>query len=294
MNNSAWLVRSPKLTDVEPLASIATAVSPPNTTISPSHMKSAMQQANGRFWTITNQQQPIGYAHLLPLPGLPHLFELAGGIAPHFQRQGAGSFLWRQMQQDVMGTAVQQITYAVNSLDSSAARFLLHNQFTLEHEEWTMMLDNFDMATPTEYAASDQLQRVGKQTAVRSLQALYQRCFAGTRWCQPYTAAEIAATWEPDDQLYYLVEDGDALGFVWLHFPRQGQAEIEPIGIVQEKQGLGYGRFLLTNALNLLHAQGNQTASLGVWANNRAAIHLYQKVGFRYLSSSYSLTHSLT
>ncbi len=297
MSSSHWTVRAPEKRDLPALAAIATAVSQPRSHVTPQ----AIAQTDGRFWTITQQEQPIGYATLLPLPGLPGLFELAGGIAPALQRQGAGSFLWQTLKQAVMGTApsagsgqaVQQITTTVDSLDTPTAHFLRHHQFALEHEEYSLILNNLDSMTLPDLAAPSPLQRIGRQTAVTTLPELYQRCFAGTPWCQPYTPAEVAATWEPDDELLYLGEDGDDIGFVWLHFPKPSVAEIEPIGIVREKQGMGYGRTLLTTILKQLQDQGSQTVRLGVWANNQAAITLYQSLGFQHSSSSYSLTFFL-
>ncbi|GJM41880.1 MAG: hypothetical protein DHS20C20_21620 [Ardenticatenaceae bacterium] len=286
-----WVVRPPKKSDAAALATIATAVSQPRKHVNPNQLTWSMAQTDGRFWTITLKDQPIGYATLLPLPGLPGLFELAGGIAPQFQRQGAGSFLWQTIKHDLMGTAVQQTTYTVNSLDTPTARFLLHHHFAVEHEEYTMVLNDLDNITLPNPNTPFHLQRIGRQTAVPSLPDLYERCFVGTPWCQPYSAAEVAATWQPDDQLYYLGEDNQDIGFVWLHFPKAGVAEIEPIGIVQEKQGLGYGRTLLTVTLNQLQSQGIKTVTLGVWASNLAAISLYQSTGFQTRSSSYSLTY---
>ena len=294
MNAPSWLVRPPKLGDAAPLAAIATAVSPHNNPISPNHITRTIQQANGRFWTITHQQQPIGYAALLPIPGLPNLFELSGGIAPEFQRQGAGSFLWQLLKQDVQGTAVHHITHTVSDLNNHAALFLHHHQFELEHEEWTMELPNLQAhILPSPTMRLCHLQQADRETAVRTLPDLYQRCFSGTPWFQPYTAAEIAATWEPTDQSYYLMEDDAPIGFVWLHADKDGTTEIEPVGIVREKQGMGYGRILLTTVLKKLQTQAVATVSLGVWVNNHIAIQLYQKLGFRHVSSSYNLVYTL-
>lgn len=279
------------------MAAIATAVSQPRAHVTPQ----AVAQHNGRFWTISLHDQLIGYAALLPLPGLPHMFELAGGIVPDFQRQGAGSFLWQAIKRDAAGAAhssgagqaVQQMTCTVDSLETPAAHFLLHHHFTLEHEEYTLLLNELQSLDLPALIAPSPLQRISRQTAVGSLPQLYRRCFAHTPWFQPYTSEEIAAIWHPDDELYYLGEEDEDIGFVWLHFPEPGLAEIEPIGIVREKQGMGYGRSLLTTILHQLQSQGTQTVTLGVWSSNQAAIHLYQTLGFQHGGSSYSLTYSL-
>ena len=156
-----------------------------------------------------------------------------------------------------------------------------------------MQLENVATAVFSPSTLSAKLQKVARDTAVRTLPQLYERCFAHTPWFQPYTAAEVAATWEPDDELWTLVSDATPIGFAWLHFPEPTIAEIEPIGIVRQKQGVGYGRFLLTSLLQALQNRGVQTVTLGVWANNETAVHLYQSLGFRHTSSSYSLTHTL-
>lgn len=286
MHNSPWQVRPPQLTDAAPLATISA--------VSPHHIHQTIEQTDGRFWTLTHQSQPIGYAALLPLPGLPHLFELTGGIAPAFQRQGAGSFLWHAVRATVQGTTVQQITFTTDDLATPAARFLQHHQFELEHEEWTMQLENVATAVFNPTSLPGKLQKVDRATAVRTLPQLYKRSFAHTAWFQPYSAAEISATWEPSDELLTLQVDGQAIGFVWLHIAEPGTAQLEPVGIVKEKQGLGYGRFLLTTVLQQLQSRGIHTVSLGVWANNDTAVHLYHSLGFRYVSSSYSLTYSFS
>ena len=285
--NNAWNARPPQLSDVNSLLAIATAVSQSTTPI-----QAIMQQGNGRFWTLTHQSQPIGYAALLPLPGLPHLFELAGGIAPAFQRQGAGSFLWRAVQEAVAGTAVRQITFTTDDLTSPTTRFLQRHHFEVEHEEWTMQLENVATAVFTPPNLPAKLQKGGRETAVRTLPHLYERSFAHTAWFQPYSAAEVAATWEPTDELWTLVSDDQPIGFAWLHFPEPNAAEIEPIGIVTEMQGVGYGRFLLTSLLKVLQSRGTQTVSLGVWTSNETAVRLYQSVGFQHSGSSYSLTYT--
>lgn len=286
MNSFPWSVRPPQPTDAAPLAAVQA--------VTPHHMRQTIAQTDGRFWTLTHQSQPIGYAALLPLPGLPHLFDLTGGILPALRRQGAGSFLWQALRQRVTGTDVQQITHTVDSLDAPAACFLQHHGFALEHEEWMMQLENLPATSFSQPARSGQIKKLDRAAAVRTLPALYERCFAPTAWFQPYTPAEVSATWEPGDELWTLVVDGATIGFAWLHRPTPHAAEIEPIGIVPEKQGMGYGRFLLTTLLQQLQNQGVQTVSLGVWAVNETAVRLYQSLGFRHVSSSYSLTYSFS
>ena len=50
----------------------------------------------GKAWVL-EQTTPIGYALVVPVPGLPHIAGLKGCIAPTWQRKGLGSRVLRQV-----------------------------------------------------------------------------------------------------------------------------------------------------------------------------------------------------
>lgn len=237
--------------------------------------------SDGRVWVITTADKPIGYAAVLRVPGLPGLVEMEGFIAPRQQRQGWGSRLLSHMCHDLSGSSVNQLSYATPTLDSPAARFLLKNNFFIEHEEWTMewsMVNGQWSLVNGHWSLT--IDHFPRSTAVPLFCQLYTASFMGTPWDQPFSEAEVADLLTNSDDLHFLLEDGRPIGFVWVHRSKDEPVSLEPIGIIPEKQGQGYGRWLLQTVLQRLMNDGVTAVTLGVWANNNPAIHLYQSLGF--------------
>ncbi len=251
-------------------------------------------RANGRAWTLTLDNTPIAYAAILPVPGLPGLVELQGFVAPAHQRQGYGTHLLAHIKAELMGTAVTQLSYPVPHLHTPAAHFLFKNNFFIEYEEqmmelvmvngqWSMVNGHLPLETC----------HLPLPTAIPLFCQLYTACFTGLPWNQPFTAAEVAATLQNREDLLFLMEDDTPVGFVWLRPQPDQTVQLEPIGIIPEKQGHGYGRALLHLVLSQLAEKGVTAVSLGVWADNIPALHLYQSLGFRQTESVIYLAYDL-
>lgn len=266
----------------------------PERPLSPHQIKQHFQQileSNGRIWTITQTKEPAGYGAIYPVPGLPTLVEIEGGITPAKQRQGWATHLLQHIITTLKIGTIQQLSYSVSNLDTPAAHFLQHHHFFIEHEE--LHLELADLQTchfplPTSY-----LQLADHDTAVSTFPTLYDHSFAHTRWHQPYSPDEMAATLSPTDDLFFCLHNSNPIGFAWVRYPNRVTAEIEPIGIVQAWQGKGYGRSLLNAVLHKLQQQNIQHVRLGVWADNQLARHLYHQFGFTHQSTTTYLAYNL-
>jgi len=238
------------------------------------------KEVNGRFLTLLHQIQPIGYASALPVPGLPHLYEMAGFVAPAHHRQGFGSRLFTQLCQSMRGTGAKQLSRSVSNTQTATSHFLRHHQFFVEHEESLMQLSGLQAQS------LDSTPYILRSISPEQFCMLYDQSFGNSPWYQPFTVAEVLSTRQKGDALYGLWINETAVGFVWLRYPKKTVAEIEPIGIVMGKQGKGYGRLLIQHLLHKLQQQGIQQVQLGVWASNAIAIHLYQQFGFRHQNTT--------
>lgn len=246
---------------------------------------------NGRCWALVHREMVIGYGVVQPLPGLPGLAELSGGIAIAYQRQGFGRRLLMAMLADLaQQTAVAQLSHAVPALDTPAARFLQKQNFTLEHQEEQLALSLPVTLSPPHLVTASPCHIItaSRQTAVRQFPALYSASFGHTPWHQPYTADEVAALYQPTDRLYFLQRGGQPIGFAWVKLGDDA-AEIEPIGMIRGEQGQGYGRFLLQSVLQQLQEMGVTAVRLGVWTSNGVARQLYRSVGFQPVAQTYYL-----
>lgn len=259
----------------------------PQTAVSLHRELTNIPNMGGRVWVGTLNDQPISYASVIPLPGLPHLLELDGFVALNQRRKGHGSTLLTAVLTALAGSN-KTVTYAVGGHNEPAALFLRHHRFDVEHEEWQMVwrADEGQEKKTAVLPPPLTIRTLPQPQAITQFIALYDRSFAPHPWYQPYTPDEVAALLASPADLHFLYTNEEPIGFAWLRLAG-AMAEIEPVGIVPAWQGRGNGRFLLHHALAYLVRHGCREVHLGVWQSNQAAIELYQRLGFRHTTSRY-------
>ena len=280
-------IRSYRAEDAAALAAGGRALGRRETAVSLHRELNSLPKMGGRVWVAALNGQPIGYASVIPLPGLPHLLELDGFIASSQQRRGYGSALLTAVLAALSGSG-KTVTYAVGSHDEPATLFLRAHQFTIEHEEWQMVWQAEERLAGKTAVLPPPLtiRTLPQPQAIAQFIALYDRSFSPHPWYQPYTPDEVAAFLASPADLHFLYANKEPIGFAWLRLAGE-TAEIEPVGVVPEWQGRGNGRFLLQHTLSYLVRHGCREVHLGVWQTNHAAIQLYQRVGFRHTTSRY-------
>ncbi|MET4621408.1 mycothiol synthase [Arthrobacter sp. 2762] len=98
--------------------------------------------------------------------------------------------------------------------------------------------------------------------------------------------ARKAEDWfDPAGFLLAVNDAGELLGFHWTKVhPRQGPhpaiGEVYVVGVTPEAQGLGLGKALTVAGIRYLQDKDLHAVMLYVDADNRAAVSLYQKLGF--------------
>ncbi len=279
-------------TDSTQLATFAPGVGDerPFSSIRLHHHLQTIQQTGGNVWVMKVGETAVGYAAISPVPGLPALAALEGCISPVYQRQGFGSRLLQEVVARLAGSPFHQLSCSLSSLETPTAHFLRANHFFLEHTEIILQLSLPNKpAVVLSPLPGLTLRRYHKNQAAQLFRLLYDRVFAGLPWYQPYTLAEVQQTLTDTADLLFLHAEGEPIGFAWLH----QTGEIEPIGILPQEQGKGYGRFLLHTALKQLTRRGCPYATLGVWQNNTTALHLYQSIGFHLAETRYYLAYHL-
>lgn len=235
----------------------------------------------GRAW-ILEEGSPLGYALVVPVPGLPHIVELNGCIAPPYQRRGLGSRLLNHVLSELQGSAFSQVSHQVRRMNSPAARFLSKNGFYIEHEETIMRRDNLRQLPRPAVVEGAAVITLPRSDAVETFSQLYAASFSGLPWDQPFARDEIEAVLEHAEDILFLTLNSRPAAFAWLHLKRNGLGLIEPLGVLPEIQGQGFGRFLLSSALQELALRGANRAQIGAWCTNQTAITLYQSSGFKH------------
>ena len=231
-----------------------------------------------QLWGIEQAGKWIGYTAVWSVPGVDGLLEMDGGILRQYRRQGAGSQLLHHLIAECRQLPFATLSYPVEDVDTAVSHFLHHHHFWVEHEEWMMTRKNLSDLPPIPTSQCS-LQTYPRPKAIAEFIRLYDTSFTDTPWNQPFAPSEVEHLLSNASDLLFLIEEGQAVGFVWLQI-EANQATIEPIGIVKSAQGKGYGRIFLTSILHKLADENVESVSLGVWANNDKAVSLYQSVGF--------------
>lgn len=253
----------------------------------------AMMEAGALAWVAARGKRVNGFAVLAPVPGLPGVGELTGGVAPPWQSHGIGARLLEAVQGNAHQIGVRRLSCFVIDLESDASRFLLNRSFTLEHEECLLELD---LAKPPQtIAPPDGLTAatLPRDEAIAQFLRVYERSFAGKPWSQPYSVEEVSHLLERPEDLLFAMKGDEAVGVAWVETGQGGYGRIEPFGIAAEYQSRGVGRWLLQEALARLRGRGLHTAQLGLWRDNAVARHLYERAGFVEVSNWYYLAQDL-
>ncbi len=251
--------------------------------------------AGGQVWTITDIRELVGYGCVVPISGLDNLLYLRGCIEPSYRRKGYGSFLLKTIIQTLSKNSRFQLSHAVSSLKSPAAHFLQSHQFSVEHVEIQMLLENPTKRPPISLPPGFELMTYELGTAVQKFRQAYDAAFYGLPWYQPYTSdREVTADLENAEDLVFLLDGEKTAGFVWLQKPEVTLGEIEPIGILPDYQGRGLGLKLLSVAIQRLVANGATHIRIGTWQTNERATRLYQRVGFKKIDAQIYLVLDIT
>lgn len=118
--------------------------------------------------------------------------------------------------------------------------------------------------------------------------ALNNRIFAAHpengAWTLDDLHARLAQPWFDARDFLLLERDGEIAAFCWVKVEERGDegrvGEIYVIGVAPERQGRGYARYLLAEALARTRDRGARTAAIYVDATNGAALTLYAGMGF--------------
>ncbi|HEX6383355.1 MAG TPA: GNAT family N-acetyltransferase [Anaerolineae bacterium] len=289
------IVRHYDHSDAVALTPIHNAVYPdePRMTASFQQHTASLEQAGGNAWVVEAKGEVVGYAAVTPIPGLDGILGLEGFIAPAYRRQGLGSRLLLYVIQELEQSGAGQLSHYVTTVDAPAAHFLRHHGFFIEHEEWVMVLPELTHLPPLLPPTGCHLQTFNRSQAIQYFCSLYDQSFSNHRWYQPYSHAEVAATLDGAADILFLVCAFRPVGFVWTRMAESGAGEIEPLGVAKPYQGRGYGRFLLLAGLHRLKERGAQKVALGAWRDNKAALHLYQSLGFQHAYTRTYLAYDL-
>ena len=288
------MIRSYDDEDAPQLAAVHNRVYP-ECAYSPDGFRDLVEEtlAGGGMAWVVGDSVLSGYAMITPVPGLHGVGDLAGCITPEQQRCGLGSQLLHFVLEELQGSCFRQIVHCVTDLESPAADFLQYHDFFIEHEEWLMDLDDLKRLPDVARDNPAYVQTFSRETAIALFCRLYAESFSGLPWDQPFTGTEVSAALNDANDIQFLTLNVEAIGFAWINLNPNGNGLIEPLGIIPNYQQKGYGRALLLSAARELISRGAQRVEIGAWRDNKAAVQLYQSLGFSHRKTFIYLAFNL-
>lgn len=272
-------IRTYKSADSRVLAPYFNALNPAESVVS--RQLDSWLSAWSMSWVVCVEDNPVGYAFVTPLPGLPGQYDLDVMIAREWQRQRLGSQLVDFLKRELAASEVTSMSWGVPDSQRGLAEFLLHNGFDVDHEEQILARPNLD-DLPFPPSRSLNIKTFSRRKAIHLFCRLYKKSFFDHPWYQPYTQDEVAADLGSARDVLFLMDRQLPFGFAWLHIDENNEGKVEPIGMIPEAQGVGNGRYLFLTALHQLKQRGASRAIIGAWSTNTAAITLYQSLGFSH------------
>ncbi|GEE01156.1 mycothiol acetyltransferase [Gordonia spumicola] len=103
-------------------------------------------------------------------------------------------------------------------------------------------------------------------------------------WTGEQIVERTSASWFDPDGVFLAFDAADPdrlLGFHWTKVDKPGLGEVYIVGVDPSAQGRGLGRLLTLAGLHYLEARGLDEVELYVEGDNTAALHTYDRLGFR-------------
>jgi mycothiol synthase len=248
----------------------------------------ALLSSAGHGWVVEVDGDVTGYAAFNPIPGLPGVADLAGFIAPAFQRQGLGSALLAHVGRESAKMELRRLSVSFSSLEHSAAQFLMRRGFFEQHIELDMELAAPGALPSPSFPPGIRIEELNAYRSSRIFAGLLEESFGEHPWYQPYEQEEIDQFLE-HGPILFLVDGEQPVGFAWIKLYQPRQAFVEPIGLTPAYQKRGLGKQLLLAAIEGLVARGAERVQLGVWLENERAVRLYRNLGFEETARQYYL-----
>ena len=225
-----------------------------------------------------------GYAHLEPaVDGEPAHVELA--VHPAHRRAGTGAAL--------LARAMTGSARVWAHGDGVPARALAVSAGLVSVRElWQMRLDLASSELPALGERADVVLRtyagpVDDEAVLKVNNEAFSWHPEQGGWTEQEMADRRAEPWF-DAAGFFLAADavtGELLGFHWtkVHAAQDGEqalGEVYVVGVAPSAQGRGLGRLLTLRGLHHLRDAGLGTVLLYVEADNTAAVHTYERLGF--------------
>lgn len=229
-------------------------------------------------------QAIIGSLLVVPEP-LIHRAILELGVLPANRHRGIGAALLEKGLAHSRTLGARHVNASCHPGDLAANALLRSRQFHEVRRQWLMR--STAAVPPSLPLPPGQSLRALSEHDLHAFTHLQNRSFKASWGYHPNTPEEQAYRVRLDggnfNDVVALFAGETPVSFCWTRLSREGAQHhgiIWMIGTDPAVRAKGLARTVLVEGIRRLHAQGATTFELAVYADNPAAIRLYQSVGF--------------
>jgi len=224
----------------------------------------------------------IGFMDMLPELGINRLI-VDCWLRPEHRRKGLGKRLLRQAAARAKELGAEFLHVIIGEGNKTAVTVLTRLGFEKVREYREMTLDMKKVDREELLRASHECRPLGEGEE-EMLVEIQRRSFADHWGYNPDTPEtmdyNIGLSHRSLRDIVLSCKEDDITGYCWTEVAPGGQGRIFMIGSDPDYRGRGIGRKLLLAGLANLKNKGVEEVGLTVDSENRAAISLYQSVGF--------------
>lgn len=225
---------------------------------------------------VSANSEPAGFAHL---PNDPEP-EACLMVHPDHRRRGLGLALVDAMRAELRRRGLSEGLLVADQASLSGRAFLKAIAAPYQTSEYRLELDRSEV-NPTRSNVDGLTMRVAARADAGLLAHILASAFA----TDPEAARDLVERgFLETTRRFYIASVGNEPVGILRAGEIGGIGDITAFGVLPARQGRGYGRWMLLNAIELLMGQGMNRIGLEVATENANALGLYTSCGFQVVS----------
>lgn len=218
----------------------------------------------------------IGYLGIYCFSKAAREYEITGMVNPDCRRQGIFSAMLGEAERECRRRGAKKLSLVMDSNSASGQEFIRTSGYKLEHTEYSMRLERGQWNTAGEIYLTF---RKASLRDAKELAFIDSMCFE----CPMNEAASYYEEGLNGD--FYIAQiDGKPVGKVGITEEHDG-GYICGLAVVPGSRGHGFGREILSFALDRIFERLHDAAILEVDTDNKTAISLYKSTGFNTVAT---------
>ena len=210
-------------------------------------------------------------------------------VHPKYRNKGLGSILYKEVDKFAKGKDVKILEAYIKKRPMNGVKFAEKREFNIAMYSWEMELALDKTDFPIDREVDLNFRKTNKEDGLNYINII-KDAFGDDLG----EDALIQTIKDPSIEVYILEKEGQAIGSASIQVRRDlSLAYIYDIAILSDNRGQGLGSFLIRSCIRALKEDNIDRASLQVTGENKGALNLYKKIGFKERDIDFIMTKKI-